>query len=602
MKKIILLLVIASLFSLFGCAATTSSSKDQRKDLLSYNKAVEVKTISILNESGTINIGKSTSNNVEIECFVSYGGKSAQENKKIIEQFSVSPQITDDILYLEVDTQGGIDIENWLKGEIDYINVNYDIKLPDYIDDIRVINVMGNINVKDVETSFYMESQTGNFDLQNVTPMGNSHLNMAKGNIGLNASDISNAQIISSWIGFGNVTYNLPKDADYITGNTAVPDPIVNKSGEGLFSEKEIVKYKDMLMRPIQNETNTFEETMIVCKVDSGNVKIVGESSKTEGEITPEKQVNDININHPNNYLAKYNNGYTYVSGVDKLYRIDSKDNTWESIYEGNITLGAFYENALYFLAFPSNADEINEDKNGVFKLDLESLESEQILPWDDDYWIYNTIQIEGDNLFLSSKLEILVYSIAEKQWIENYEEVISLPDNLIQRMDKGELSLLPNMVFNYYSKDIIAYFDNAADNETLYVHKVKENTELEFEGVYNDVLFVQDGFVYRNEDRSKVYFVDYDKNTKLLYDSEETNSNINYGTYDQNYLYCVEENKEENKVVCYRISWNGEKEKLFETVSSKGAVLLNLTVINNFLYYYDEGKEKVVGVDLANI
>lgn len=274
MKKLGLFAVTLSIFSLMGCAANDSSSKDQTKELLSYNDVAEVKTISILNGSGTINVEKSTSDKVEIECFVSYGGKSAKDAKKIVEQFSLSPQITEDVLFLEVDAKDSINFENWLNGDIDYINVNYDIKLPDYIDDVRIVNILGNINVKDIETSFRIESQTGNFNLQNVTPIRNSHLNMASGNIDLNAADISNAQIISSWIGLGNITYNLPKDANYITGNTSVPAPLVSESGEDLFSEKEIQKYRNMLMKVSENSSDKFTETMIICKTDSGNVKI----------------------------------------------------------------------------------------------------------------------------------------------------------------------------------------------------------------------------------------------------------------------------------------------------------------------------------------
>lgn len=340
--------------------------------------------------------------------------------------------------------------------------------------------------------------------------------------------------------------------------------------------------------KTIENESSEAETESYVIKEE-----ILLE--KPENQVKP---VDQININHPNNYLAKYDNEYTYVAGVDSLYRINSKDNKWEDIYKGNVRLGAFYDNALYFLSFPSDVNELNNKNSGVFKLDLTTLESEQILPWDENYWIYNAIQIEDGRMFLSSREDVIIYSIAQKQFVDNFEEIVPLPDHLRKKKDNGEISIISDLVFSYYSNGIISYIDNVTNTKTLCVYNVKENTEQKFEDVYNDVLFVQNGFVYRNEDRSKVYFVDFDKNITLLYDTLETNTDINYGTYDQNYLYCFEEYSEDNKVICYRISWSGEKEKLFETISSKGAVALNLTVINNYLYYYDEGKEKVVRIE----
>lgn len=320
--------------------------------------------------------------------------------------------------------------------------------------------------------------------------------------------------------------------------------------------------------------------------------KVIG--TKIEQISNYDKQ---ININHPNNILAKYYDDKTYVAGSNCLFQIDS-NNQWTNIYDGYVKLGTFYKDCLYFLSYPDDRNNIKNEKCGVIRLNLNSLESEQVLPWNDEFWMVNTIFAENDILFLNSLHNNYTYLINEKNAIEKEpESIITLPNDLLDRKKSGDITFVPDWIFNYYTCGILAFYNNKLDDKTLHVYNT--NTELEFKNIYNDVLFVQHGFVYRSEDRSKIFYTDLHKNTQLLYDASQNNCNINYGTYDTDYLYCFQEFPSEKLVICYRISWDGSKEELFRSHCSKGAVSLNLTVLNEWLYYYDETEQQVIQLAL---
>lgn len=279
MKKIVLFLCMTAMVFpiLVGCHVGTGTGAplfSQTKELLKYDEQAEVNSIAILNGAGQIHVTQSKTDNIEVICHVEYSGTSKSDFEKKTEPLVLTPQITDGTLYLEA-ISNEINYWEWLDQNlnVDYVKINYDIKVPLTVNSIRAVNVVGETEITDVSCGLYLRTYVGNVKCLKVKPIGNSNILVATGNIKFSSSDISRAQIIANGVGVGNIECTLPKNASYTTDNTIVPDTAFSVDRSKQFSSDIIQEYREMLTDAFVIDDNS-NETLVGNVANLGSVKI----------------------------------------------------------------------------------------------------------------------------------------------------------------------------------------------------------------------------------------------------------------------------------------------------------------------------------------
>lgn len=190
--------ILVFVFALVGCAMIPPTQSDtgglsRDNSLLSYNEVVNADTLSILNGAGTINIVSNDTDELSVECVVLYDGKSDTDFKSKTSGITLTPNIENGIVYLEVMAENELNYWQWLEENmnVDHIKVNYKVKIPSYITNVRVVNAVGELSAKGINTSLDLETYVGNIKCSEVDILAHSNIYVATGNIDFSAHSIS---------------------------------------------------------------------------------------------------------------------------------------------------------------------------------------------------------------------------------------------------------------------------------------------------------------------------------------------------------------------------------------------------------------------------
>lgn len=267
-------------FALVGCdikPPSQSITEELRQDnsLLSYNEIVNADTLSILNGAGTINITSSNTDELAIECTVAYDGKSDTDFNAKTKGITLTPKTENGIVYLEVMSENNLNYWQWLEENInvDHIKVNYTVKIPSYITDVRVVNAVGELSAKGINTSLELETYVGNIECKELSVLEHSNIYVATGNIDFSASSVSQAKTILNGVGVGNIICGLPQNAEYSIDNNRVPETSFTVDRELLFNSDTISSYREQLTTSDNAETNS-DVTIIGNKSGFGRVTV----------------------------------------------------------------------------------------------------------------------------------------------------------------------------------------------------------------------------------------------------------------------------------------------------------------------------------------
>lgn len=272
--------ILVFVFALVGCDIIPPTQSDtgglsQDNSLLSYNEVVNADTLSILNGVGTINIVSNDTDELSVECVVLYDGQSDTDFKLKTNGITLTPKIENGIIYLEVRAENQLNYWQWLEENInvDHIKVNYNVKIPSYIANVRVVNAVGELSAKGINTSLDLETYVGNIECKELDILAHSSIYVAIGNIDFSASSISQAKTIFNSVEVGNITCELPQNAEYSIDNSQVPETAFTVDRKLLFNGNTISTYRERLTASDKTE-NDSDITIIGNKSGFGRVKV----------------------------------------------------------------------------------------------------------------------------------------------------------------------------------------------------------------------------------------------------------------------------------------------------------------------------------------
>lgn len=310
---------------------------------------------------------------------------------------------------------------------------------------------------------------------------------------------------------------------------------------------------------------------------------------KNDAQAAPADTVSTNWINDTSGIIynsVKYYAGYFYYADSENLKRIDQKLMSEEDLAEGNVKLGNCDENYIYYIRYPSDTD----GNSGILRLNLNNFAEDLLVSWSDDLWLCSNVYAAGNTIYLEKNNCCEAYEIkgnpaAKLAETENkiYQEMAQC--GISQENINAFAAGYTNAAFQYHK---FVYLDR--NNEKIIVYDTDSGEKLsELERCGSDLLLTEKGFVYKDLEQN-IYFRKWESQTsELLYNvGEHQGLTVNYGTYDNQYIYGFYENDEESILV--KISWEGEctKDKVFQNINK--AVEISFSINNGVRSYLQNG------------
>ncbi|MCD7724468.1 MAG: hypothetical protein LUI12_02790 [Clostridiales bacterium] len=287
---------------------------------------------------------------------------------------------------------------------------------------------------------------------------------------------------------------------------------------------------------------------------------------------------------------VKYYDGYFYFADSQNLKRIDKELAKEETLAYGNVKLGNCDGDFIYYIRYASDTNGVP----GILRLNLTNLEEELLVEWSDQMWsctnIYETeniIYIEGNQYCDAYRLENDMSGIKDFAMEETDHEIYKKMEQcgIAREKINAFAAGYCNAMFQYHK---FVYLDR--NNEKIIVYDTDSGEAIsEIENCGSDVLLTENGLVYKDS-ASNIYFRKWENSdSALLYDIDKNNGlMVNYGTYDDQYIYGFYEDNGGSTLV--KISWTGEckKDKFFQNEGR--AVNLGFSVNNGIRSYWQNG------------
>lgn len=311
---------------------------------------------------------------------------------------------------------------------------------------------------------------------------------------------------------------------------------------------------------------------------DSMN-EVMAEEPKAEEE-NREKEDSAYNV-------VKWADGYFYFPDTEGLKRISEETAKVEKLAEGNVELGNFDGDFLYYIRYPVEKESLT----GLIRMSIENRQEEQLAAWSEEMWTCRNIYACEEEIYIE-----LADSCEE--YTQNGDHVRKVPEEqqmvyqILERCgySKEDAAMLPagytNAICQYHklvcrdpAQNRIFIYDTDTGN------RVKEITDAQ-----SDVLLSNRGVVYKDL-AENIYLQSWNGETaELLYEAGAHDQEIvNYGTCDEEFLYGFVE--EEMKCTLIKISWEGgyERSKTFTGVEK--AVQLGFSVNHGVAGYWQNGQ-----------
>lgn len=293
-------------------------------------------------------------------------------------------------------------------------------------------------------------------------------------------------------------------------------------------------------------------------------------------------QADDNNIYN----AVKYYNDYFYFSDADGFKRMSKDQSITENLAEGNVRLGNCDGNYIYYIRYSTDAPE----NAGIFRMDLSKLTEEKMMEWSESMWgIYNIYAYQNILYFEGSNL-CEAYEITDGE-VNKIDE----SDNILyQQLDRcgishEDINTLAfgyiNMVFQYHK---LVCLDR--ENNKIVVWDTDSGEVINrIEQCGSDILMGERGIVYRDLENNIWLKAWGQEESNCLYDmSEYDNQFVNYGTFDDQYIYGFYENEEACTLV--KVKWEGgcETGRTFE--NTRMALELEFSANNGVISFVQDG------------
>ena len=301
-------------------------------------------------------------------------------------------------------------------------------------------------------------------------------------------------------------------------------------------------------------------------------------------------EVSDLNQNSDASGViynaVKYYNGNFYYSDTDGFKRMDKGMSTIETLAEGNVKVGNCEDNYIYYMRYPAD-DERNA---GVFRMNLADPVEEQLLAWSEDMWMIQDIYAFQNIIYLEK------YNICEAYEVNAGQiSKIDEKDNMVyQNMDHCNILYedINNLAYGYtsimfqYHKFV---YEDRNNNKVIVYDTDSGETVNIIEQCEIGILVCDRGIVYRDPDYN-IWLREWEnENSTLLYDmAANDNKFVQYGTYDNQYIYGFYE--DDNECTLVKLMWDGGYKigRVFENVSK--AVELRFSANNGVISFLQDG------------
>ena len=316
------------------------------------------------------------------------------------------------------------------------------------------------------------------------------------------------------------------------------------------------------------------------------------ETDAQRGNNSEERQVNDYPKVSDQNQSSdttgviyngvKYYNDYFYYSDPDGFKRMDKDMATVETLAEGHVRVGNCEDNYIYYIRYPVD----NEQNAGVFRMNLSDPAEEQLMTWSEDMWMIQSIYASQNIVYLEKYNICEAYEVNAGQ-INKIDET----DNVIYRnMDNCNISYedINELAYGYSSIMLqyhkVVYVDSKNNKIIVYDADSGEMVNT-IEQCWSGILVSDRGIVYKDLDYN-IWLREWEsEDSRLLYDmAENDNKFVNYGTYDNQYIYGFYEG--DNECTLVEIMWDGgcTTGRVFENVSK--SVELGLSANNGVISF----------------
>ena len=313
------------------------------------------------------------------------------------------------------------------------------------------------------------------------------------------------------------------------------------------------------------------------------------ENKKQEtGDETLNVQNGDLNGFTDSAYnVVKWADGYLYFPNAEGLKRVSEETAEVEKLAEGNVKLGNFDGEFLYYTRYPAEKESLT----GLIRMSIENFQEEQLAAWSEKLWTCRNIFAceEGIYLELADSCE---------EYTQKGDRAEKVPEDqqrvyqILKRCgySKEDAAMLPagytNAMLQYHR---LVCRDSAQNRIFIYDTGIGNQVQ-EVTDAQSDVLLSNRGVVYKDLEEN-IYLQSWNGETaELLYEAgAHDQESVNYGTYDEEFLYGFVE--EETQCTLIRISWEGgyERCKIFTGVEK--AVQLGFSVNHGVAGYWQNGQ-----------
>lgn len=306
-----------------------------------------------------------------------------------------------------------------------------------------------------------------------------------------------------------------------------------------------------------------------------------------EKQNTMEQSFDNINVEDTIYNSVKWTSGYFYFSDSDGLKRISEETLKVQKLADGNVKLGNFHRGFLYYIRYP----EEEEHLTGIMRINVKNLSEQQLVEWSEEMWTCSNLFVCEEGIYLELADSCKAYE-QNGDIVEIIPETQQIVYQVLERCGytKEDVAVFPPGYVNILFQNHRLVYRDLDNNKLLIYDSDSGNLDSEIMNAQSDVLLSNQGVVYKSLS-GDIYLQSWNGNqAELLYQVENHNNEIiNYGTYDDEYIYgFVEEGKNSTLI---KISWKGEYErgKTFEEVEK--AVQLGLSANHGIVSYWQDGQ-----------
>ncbi len=285
--------------------------------------------------------------------------------------------------------------------------------------------------------------------------------------------------------------------------------------------------------------------------------------------------------------VVKWADGYFYFPDAEGLKRVSEETAGVEKLAEGNVKLGNFDGDFLYYIRYPVEKESLT----GLIRMSIENRQEEQLAAWSEEMWTCRNIYACEEEIYIELADSCEEY-MQKGDHVEKVAEDQQMVYQILERCgySKEDAAMFPagytNAMFQYHK----LVCRDPAQNRIFIYDTDTGNWVKEITDAQSDVLLSNRGVVYKDL-AENIYLQSWSGETaELLYEAgAHDQESVNYGTYDEEFLYGFVE--EEMKCTLIKISWEGgyERSKTFTGVEK--AVQLGFSVNHGVAGYWQNGQ-----------